>query len=171
LETVQRLGDRPVDVVDITDAEILFNPTLHPERVAKVEVVGHLPKTAFFRDDVIGRRVPLEDLKRKEAHELWSRLRSENAPLRVIRKGELASAPLSHFDEVIKAQVDLTWRKTRTILGNVMGELAHQARDFVLIGRLIWLVETGQLQARNQNPEAEDEDLPWFEWEVRLPSR
>jgi hypothetical protein len=171
LETVHRLGDRPTDVVDITDAEVTFNPIQRPERVTKAEVVGHLLRTAFFREDVIGRRTPLADANRKEAHELWSRLRSENAPLRVLRNGELVSAPLSHFDGAIKAQAGATWRKTRPILGTVMGEAAHQVTDFVLIGRLLWLIEAGELEARNQDPEAKDDDLPWFEWEVRVPQR
>lgn len=169
LEIVYRLGDQPADVVDITDAEISFNPILRPERTVRAETVNHLTSTTFFRDDVFGRRAPLDAPKRKAACELWSQLRSENAPLRVLRNGELVSAPLSHFDAAIKAQVGPAWRKTRPIMGAAMGETAYEARDFVLIGRLIWLIETGQIEARKQDPDAQDEDLPWFDWEVRLP--
>jgi hypothetical protein len=169
LEIVCRLQDRPAEVVDITDAEILLAPTMRPERTVKAETINHLPGTAFFRNDVIGRRAPLDASARKAACELWSRLRSENAPLRVFRDGELVSAPLSHFDSIIKAQAGPAWRKTRSVIGAVLGDVAYEARDFVLINRLIWLIETGQLEVRNQDPHAQDEDLPWFDWEVRLP--
>jgi hypothetical protein len=169
LEIVHRLQDRPAEVVDITDAGIVFTPTMRPERIVEAETVNCLPGTAFFRNAVIGRRAPLDASARKAACELWSRLRSENAPLRVLQDGELVSAPLSHFDSTIKAQAGPVWRETRSVIGAAMGDRAYEARDFVFISRLIWLIEAGQLEARTQDPHPQDVDLPWFDWEVRLP--
>ena len=60
---------------------------------------------------------PLPATKRRRYRDLWQRLRSENAPLRVIEGGELVSAPISYFDTRLMSYVTNDWQKVAMIVG------------------------------------------------------
>lgn len=50
------------------------------------------------------RRRPFSRAESDAAVAAWTRLRRENAPLRVVRDGRLVSAPSTHFDDLLAGQ-------------------------------------------------------------------
>lgn len=54
----------------------------------------------------IGRQIPLDDKMRQARQAEWRRLQSENAPLRILGREVLQSAPLDHFDALLLAHVE-----------------------------------------------------------------
>lgn len=74
----------------------------------------------------------------------------EDAPLRVLEKGELASAPISHFDPLLISCVTLEWRKAMLAVGHALAsdldQNCFQTNDVILCARIRALVQAGQLE-------------------------
>jgi len=80
----------------------------------------------------------------------WKRLRSENAPFRIITAAGLTSAPIDHFDPLLLGQATSQWQKIARIIGNTMvskSEPYFQVGDLMLHGRIVALVNEGKLLA------------------------
>ena len=85
-----------------------------------------------------------------DAGRLWQRLRTQNAPFRVVTPVGLASAPIEHFDSSILEQAANGWLNAANVIGSAMAhncEPYMQVSDIVLLARLVALVEEGELLA------------------------
>jgi hypothetical protein len=95
-------------------------------------------------------------------------LRAENAPLRVLRNGELVSAPITFFDDLLLSFVTDQWRKTAMIIARALGaswdDDCMQVGDGFLGAHIRALANAGQLDSQG--------DLrDWRHSEVKLPAR
>jgi len=133
LALADRLGDRPYDLVEVSqpDGAVGLVPT---ERLAA------LIETAR----------PITPEEATDAGRLWQRLRAQNAPFRVITPVGLASAPIDHFDSSILEQAAKGWLSAARVIGSTMAhncEPYMQVGDTILLARLVALVEEGELLA------------------------
>jgi uncharacterized protein DUF3658/uncharacterized protein DUF1835 len=147
LEWLWRLGDKPCEVIDLTDMPVgsrrrAFSLVLlHPEEIAD----NRLWDSA----------APLDGSTRERFQSLWRRLRAENAPLRVADADGLQSAPITFFDQQLLSFAKSGWQKPARIIGEVMAEWVmpemepyFQAGDGILSARIPDLVERGLLEGR-----------------------
>jgi hypothetical protein len=166
LDWLWRLGDAPCEVVDLTDLTVY--PQHGPPRPPRLVMsLGMLHHDKINDDRLWDLARPLQPGERQGYLDLWQRLRSENAPLRVIEDGRLVSAPISFFDEVLMSLVTEHWRKARRVVGEALVSEMYQdtiqTGDLLLSARLNALVKDGRVEIRGG---------PAFEMrssEVRLP--
>lgn len=149
LAWADRLGDRPYDIVDVTGLEfpaIRPGPGVPPTWPAKsVSILN-----ADNLRSLLGSERPITAGEVAEARQRWRRLKSENAPFRIVTETGLASAPLDHFDPLLLAQAGTDWRKVAYVVGHALGlgsEPYSQVGDLMLLARVAALVEAGGLEA------------------------
>jgi hypothetical protein len=168
LDWLWRLGDAPCEVVDLTDLTVSHHTEHGPaERTRLAMSLGMLHHDKICGDRLWDLAKPLQSNERQGYLDLWQRLRSENAPLRVIEDGKLVSAPISFFDEVLMSLVTEHWRKARRVVGEALVSEMYQdtiqTGDLLLSARLNALVKDGRVDIRGSS--ARDMRLS----EVRLP--
>lgn len=116
---------------------------------------------------LIDSEVPISNVERVRYRDHWETLKTENAALRVIRDGNLVSAPISHFDQALIGHVTRDWRKMARVVGGVLADQSeagvYQTGDLFLMSRLIALAEDGALEWRGDLYRMPD-------CELRLPS-
>ena len=96
MELLWRMGDALCNVIDITDTRVIRqnrNGELDPSYVPISQAM--LPADSIIRSNLFAAARPLSVEERGLYRSIWSRLRDENTPLRVLDCGELASAQLS----------------------------------------------------------------------------
>jgi len=116
---------------------------------------------------LIDSEVPISDAERAQYRDHWEILKTEHAALRVIRDGNLVSAPITHFDQALTGHVTRDWRKMARVVGGVLADQSeaaiYQTGDLFLMSRLIALAEEGALEWRGDLYRMPD-------CELRLPS-
>lgn len=149
LALADRLGDRSYDIVDVTgmqwpvtrpDGSTAMTP---PEQAVGVVAEQHL-------GTLLGQERPITREERAEARSHWRRLRSENAPFRIVTPTDLASAPADHFDALLLERAAPEWQKMARLVGDVMGydcEPYIQVGDLMLLTRAVALIDEGKLLA------------------------
>ncbi len=135
----EKLGDRPYDIVDVTERE----------KLAVVSIVNEQRLSTM-----LGSEQPVTPTERDKARRQWRRLKAENAPFRVVSEAGLVSAPIDHFDSWLLERATPEWRQAARIVGDAMGynmgynmEPYIQVGDLVLLTRIVALVEQGKLLA------------------------
>jgi hypothetical protein len=82
---------------------------------------------------------------------VWRQLRADNAPFRVVDAEGIHSAPITHFDEMVRSCVIPEWRKCTRVIGEALGKDwesgYHQVGDMELFSRLRKLVELGAVES------------------------
>jgi len=168
LAWLSRLGPAQCEIVDLTDMKArrrdAHGPPLPPHPV--ISLAALLPDQ--IRDEeLFNRGRELAPIERDRYVGLWTTLRAENAPLRVIKNGTLVSVAPSFFDELLISFVTREWRKSALVVGHAlasqMDDNVHQSGDLFLAARLNQLVEHGCLECRGKSP------LDLRQSEVRLP--
>ncbi len=165
LEWLWRVGDEPIDVIDLTD--VILEDEHKPGRSRLAMSLAALPPHRILDNDLLDRAEALSPASRAHYRKLWQRLRDEDAPLRVLENGELTSVPLSFFDPLILSFAEPEWKKTALIVGEALDEAwagsVANVGDLVLAARARTLAETGYLEFRG--------DLSDFhKSELRLPA-
>jgi hypothetical protein len=126
---LSHIGDRAFDLLEIPDLN-----TLPADRM-----------TAYFE-----RATPVSAERRKADIASWERLKAENAPLRIMTRSGLVSAPLDVFDATLLGNARKQWRKAALIVGMTLGDFIDgaffQTGDLVLFARLVSLAEAGVLE-------------------------
>lgn len=166
LEWLWRLGDEACDIVDLTD-------TRFPDRCAEgpagylslVISPGILNPDQIVAMGLLDRAERLAPAARARYRDIWSQLRTENAPLRVISETGLSSAPITFYDEELMSYAVPQWRKVARIVGEALTNQHEYFRcaDLLLAARVRALANAGRLEARG-NP------LKMRFSEVRLPA-
>jgi len=142
LEWLWRLGDAPCELIDLSTVRAGRDPAVLPLLDGdKIREFGLLDLAR-----------PLEPSDRHRLHQTWRRLRDENAPLRMIRAGELVSAPLEAFDQQLLSHVEPEWTRAVRVIGGALGDVfddwIFQVSEYVLVSRLRALGETGAIETR-----------------------
>jgi len=166
LDWLWRLGDTPCEVVDLTEVEVPSRPEHGPPRPPRLAVsLGMLHPDTIRNNNLWDLAEPLQMTVRDRYLDLWRQLRSENAPLRVVKGDNLVSAPISFFDSLLMSYVTNNWQKVIRIVGTaIAAEMdIFQASDMVLRARIDALAQTGRLEIRGKSA------LEMFDSEVRLP--
>ncbi|MGC2774818.1 MAG: DUF3658 domain-containing protein [Bradyrhizobium sp.] len=166
LEFLGRLGDEPIEIVDLTDALVRAggHGAPNPHRVF---TLAELPPATISDNHLWNFRQDLTPDMRDSCREQWARLKAENAPLRILRDGELVSAPITHFDPVLLSCATTKWKKAARIIGEALCETwteGMQTGDLLLIARARALVAAGRLACRG-------DVLDIHRSELRLPVR
>jgi hypothetical protein len=148
LAWVDRLGERRYQIIDVTGRQLPFRQRdgsfdLRP--AACVSIVRHEALRSL-----LGSEQPITPEERKEISRDWRKLRTENAPFRIVTESGLASAPLDHFDPWILHQAATEWRSAARVVGGAMGDNCEpyfQVYDLMLQARVVALVAEGKLLA------------------------
>jgi hypothetical protein len=151
-EWLWRLGNKPCDIIDITNLTIDVpkrNDRLCHRLAVSPSLLG---PGQFIEYGLLDMATPLEEKTREQYLLLWRRLKTENAPLRVLNGLDLVSAPVDFFDPLILSRASTEWQKMLRLLGETLiksweGDL-HQVGDMVLASRIRALVTSGHLEAR-----------------------
>lgn len=155
LEWLTRNGQTPFRLVDLTDVKIP-DPNA-PATLAPVGWTARVPAEDIYKSALwsLAKAPDPADLASWIA--LWSRLRAENAPLRIITDDGLVSAPLDHFDANLLSHVGSEWTRANRVVGETLAALqaqqvgggaVSQCGDLVLFARLRDLVEQGALDSQ-----------------------
>lgn len=153
LEYLWRVGDRPCEVIDLTETRIV--PRCDDGRVyqeRRAVCVGLLNARAFIDHDLLSRAAPLSDDARAVYRTQWEKLRQENASLRIVTPDlALASVPLTYFDAELLKTIQPRFLKSARIIGEVMSRSCdadiYDVGDFFLSRRLLALAKAGLIEA------------------------
>jgi hypothetical protein len=169
LEWLWRLGDQPCEVIDLTDVKVSRRPEHGAPTPAALAVsIASLFPREIADNHLFDQAATLTATERREYQTLWSQLREENAPLRVLAGNTLVSAPISFFDSLVMSHVTDDWRKVAKVVGEAlaaqMDDCMHQTGDLFLAARVNALVEAGRLELQGRSA------LEMRHSEVRLPA-
>jgi len=159
LAFVEAAGEKDFRVVDMTDVV-----TTTDRRMAFS--IDCVPPEEIDYADLIAKAAPLEARIRDENVDLWRRLRRENAPLRVLVDGDLVSAPITFFDDLLLSCTSANWQRAIRVEADASVSLwddrAKQGNMPFLTSRLSALLEMGRIEARG------DVGGDWMSVEIRL---
>jgi hypothetical protein len=164
LEWLWRLDEEPIEVIDLTDVVVTGNVNGAAGSHLAVSL-GLLSPNKILEGDLLGRAETLTPVSRARYRELWGRLRAENAPLRVLSEGELVSAPLSFFDQLLVSCTQPEWQRAARVIGEALVQSSDsvlQTGDLVLCARVRALAGTGLLEFRGDLSDI-------YRGELRLP--
>jgi hypothetical protein len=162
LAWVDRLGERPYSVIDVTGRPLSWKRRDGTVVSAPSQAVSVIPEYAL--KSLLGSEQSMSVELRERYRGDWQRLRTENAPFRIATDAGLVSASVDHFDPQLLAEASPEWQSIRRVVGSAMvlnSEPYFQVGDLMLLTRVVALVESGRLVA--------DGD-PWdMSNQVRLP--
>jgi hypothetical protein len=149
LAWADRLGRRPYHVVDVTGQRLPFSrPDGSAALTQPIQAVSMVPGDAL--STLLGSERRVTARASAVSQQLWERLRSENAPFRVVRPANLVSAPIDHFDPLLLKQATPQWQKVARVVGSTMGYNSDpylQVGNLMLLTRVVALVDEGKLLA------------------------
>jgi hypothetical protein len=148
LEWLWRLGDEACDVVDLHDVTVDRH-----HRDGTVERYSVPWLAGLFAEEIHDNALwdlarPLSPERRRHYHDVWRKLRAENAAFRVWKDEELISAPITHYDDIILGHARADLRKVAWVIRRPEEPApAYEACEYIFHGRLHKLVEAGLLEA------------------------
>jgi Protein of unknown function len=153
-EYLWRLGDRPCDVVELTELMV-------PLRAAdgsitgsrRASAIGFIESYQFLDGNLFSYAARLGDEARAAYHAEWAVLCKENTPLRIVTSDmRLVSVPLTYFDDLLLSRIQARFLKSACIIGEVMsrtwGTEIYDVGDFFLSSRLIALAKAGVIEPK-----------------------
>ncbi|MGH6710420.1 MAG: DUF3658 domain-containing protein [Bradyrhizobium sp.] len=163
-----RMGDAPCEVIDLSEIRISYRPAQGASRPTALAMsLGMVSSDTMCRERLWDLAKPLQSAERARYRDVWQKLRSENAALRVIEGGELVSASISFFDAQLMSYVTDDWQKVAMIVGETlvaeMDNQVLQVGDMVLAARIEAMAKSGRLDIRGKSP------LEMHDSWVRLP--
>lgn len=164
LALVDRLGDRPYDIIDVTGSRMpIIRPGSEPALSPPQKAVSLIAEEELIK--LFGTERAITSQEREDATRRWRKLKFENAPFRIVTDTGLVSAPADVFDALLMERVTKDWRKVARVIAETMGhnmEPYIQVGDLMLLTRIVALVEQGKLVAHGD---------PWAmrRCEVHLP--
>jgi len=148
LEFLSRVGARPFGLIDATDLIVEGRNTRWP-----VAALSLVPAEQMLVLNLFQRRRHMTAHEMARARVLWSRLKAENAPLRVVEIGALMSQPLSFFDAALLDEVAglRDWERATRIVGGAMARFGCEAPHRRVSDSFIWkrylaLVDQGAVE-------------------------
>ena len=164
LALVDRLGDHPYEIIDVTGLQMpITRPDGKPALSRPKQAVSLIVEEELAL--LLGTQRAMKKQEREDAARRWRRLKSENAPFRIVTDAGLVSAPEDIFDELLLERAAKDWRKVARVIAETMGHNMApylQVGDLMLLSRVVALVDQGKLIAHGD---------PWSmrKCELRLP--
>jgi Protein of unknown function/Domain of unknown function (DUF1835) len=150
LEWLWRMDNSPCQIVDLSD--VRFPCSNSDGRTSFVVSAAVISSNAFQKLKPWEKACDLSQPDRERYRRLWRSLKAENAPLRILRDGDLTSAPIDVFDTRLLALVSSNWRKMSRVIGEAWAvdydDEVQQVGDAVLQARLRALVKSGIIEGR-----------------------
>jgi hypothetical protein len=147
LQFLWRVPHSDFEIVDITDID--FSNGKSP---FAIHSLGEVAPQQIIDAGLPARQTHLSIAEIESYKAAWRKLRSENAPLRLVTSEGLVSAPITYFDDLISTYVRDDWTKCARIIGEVLIEQARgpfrQAGDLLLSTRLRKLAEAGTFESQ-----------------------
>ncbi|KAF2989343.1 DUF1835 domain-containing protein [Methylocystis sp. MJC1] len=146
LEFLSRVGERAFGLIDATDAMIQGRAGLW-----RVDALGVISKAELISAGLLRRRTEMSRAEIAEGREIWHRLRSENAPLRVTENDRLVSKPISFFDAELLEEAPQDWERAVRIVGAALARFCASHRlvsDSFIWSRYLALAEDGLLDMK-----------------------
>jgi hypothetical protein len=151
LELLRLLTDAPCQIVDLSGEE--FVTRKQPDGPGQLKIflsLDEMPPPVALR--FLPTVQALSPIQRDHYRQIWSILRTENAPVRVLADGGLDSAPISFFDNALLSAASSDWQKIARTIGEFyfmsFEDNALAVDDRVLAGRIRALVAAGALECR-----------------------
>lgn len=149
LEVLRRRGAAPVQVIDVAD--VAFTRRDGKPGAGAAKAFG-LVRDDQIIDHRLLERITAPTAEERAAHDaIWTRLRNENADLRVLTETGLVSTEIDHFDDRIVACATAEWQRCARIVGDAFFAASEgpfdQASDRFLWSRLLDLIDDGALEA------------------------
>jgi hypothetical protein len=88
--------------------------------------------------------------EQEESASQWRRLRSENAPFRIVTEAGPVSTSIDYFDPWLLAHATSDWQRIARVVHDVFGHNSEpyvQVYDLMLLARVVALVKEGKLLA------------------------
>jgi len=152
LEWLRRLGERPCEVVDLTETTVSRTDRsggeLPPQRSLSL---AYLSPETMLALGLLDAARPLDDVARRRHLSLWNRLRAENADLRVFGDDGLQSAEITAFDSALLDEIAADWLKVARVVGSVLLAREEEHEDvgpFFLSARLREMVKAGRIESQ-----------------------
>jgi uncharacterized protein DUF3658/uncharacterized protein DUF1835 len=148
------IGDRPCDVVDLTETMVPVRGSDGAVRGSRRAIcTGLLDAYQFLDANLFAQATPLADDIRRRYRTQWEELRAENAALRVVTPElRLVSAPLNQFDDALLKQMQHRFLKAARVIGHAMMEQWDRdiidVDDFFLSRRLLMLARAGVIESQ-----------------------
>jgi hypothetical protein len=142
-----RLGDQPYDIMDVTRLKLPYIKKDGSEALTSPAAsVATIPTNAL--GTLLNDAKPITLNLRDEAKAQWTKLKDENALLRIVTADGLASAPIDYFDQILMENVtsepsSLLRIIAKTTLG--VSDTYYQVRERFLQSRLGTLIDNGTL--------------------------
>lgn len=83
----------------------------------------------------------------------WQALQAENAPLRVVKNGDVFSAPITYYDDRIRGEFPKDSCKIANIIGNAIGRQNIPTGDVFIADRIQRFIADGELVVLEPNEE------------------
>lgn len=102
--------------------------------------------------EVFLKRRPLNIHDLEVAREIWEKLCAENAPLRVLKNGELMSASIDYFDDALRSILPTKFKKAARVVGDALGgidwsgDYIQGLGDRFYFNRLRKMAERGEIE-------------------------
>jgi len=149
LAWADRLGERAYSIIDVTGLRLPFNRPDGSQALSRpTPAVSIMPPDQLR--SLLGTERQVAPQETEEARGQWRRLKSENAPFRVVTPAGLVSASVDHFDSLLIERATTDWRKVARVIGDTMGfnsEPYLQTGDIMLLARVIALIDEGKFVA------------------------
>jgi Protein of unknown function/Domain of unknown function (DUF1835) len=162
LELVWQLADEPCATAGLSDAAA---------SVGVAKTLAPPPPEQIVGGGLLGRAEPSTAARRAVLRPRWSRLREEDAPLRVpTGGGGIESVPLSLFDDALIRNTAEEWRPTaHSVVEALCGDWETglcRTSDHLLAARVHALAAAGRMELRGGDPRRTMAGT-----EIRLPGR
>jgi len=148
LEWLWRFGDEACYVVDLHDVVVDRRYRDGTSERCNPSCLGGLLAEEIYDNALWDLARPLSPERRRYYHDVWRKLRAENAAFRVWKNGELVSAPITHYDDIILGHAGPRLLKVAWVIRRPKEPgPTYEACEYVFHGRLHKLVEAGLLEA------------------------
>lgn len=150
LEFAWRKRHTPFRVIDATGLEI---PRHDGTGTFVVCSLGILPPYQIIEARLLERQRILAPVEIDNYVEQWRRLKTENAPLRIVDEIGLVSAPITFYDDALIARVSDNWQVGALVIGGTMADLMDNPHNELVSDLLLWarvcaLCKAGALELR-----------------------
>ena len=147
LEFIERTGGAGSKLLDTTGIE--FRTQTNHSYIPRS--LGIVTPEQMLKARLLERTRPLGADEAKHFRHLWTVLKAENAPLRIVTSEGLVSAPIDYFDTWLTRHVTDQWAKARRVVGEALADIfsseeGHRVSDLWLWGRVRALSDNGVLE-------------------------
>jgi len=141
-----------VDVLEFDKEEVTYRWADGRTGTAMAKGLAAIQAPYFVAKRFWDRAKPLDRAAWEHYPRLWTGLRTDDAPLRIVDERGLVSAPLTHFDELLVSCASDDWRRIARVLGTAIAKIDEgpfiQPSELVLVSRIGALIDAGRLDGR-----------------------